>query len=1018
MTTAILPTYFNQQPCVSLVYTFVLMNFSVPYFSGFPPPINGTHAAPASHATGFHTSDARSTGSNSESNLPPRDSCLNCSSYHCKSDDEKFLRAMEEGRDDYIRRLGWIWYCICEAAPRADRVDHKQVWRTLVESDDIWSTWEDGDDMYLPVAPVPQVGRWFQGPVPGSLDFILPIISRKIDLHSKNRCSPKLTPSPSPITQNTSIHMRLAIVLWKTLLATRGAKYPRNPSSVNCEIPSLIPKWWDMLPEFVKANLIIDDCSWDRFCGEQKRRGHSCTENLPEKKMWSTWITVQTLIGASIPLDIPLNDKNCQQCLDLREQPFGRSEFVKPHVLALWSITRAADSLENNPDAHPDSVPDSPCIFSHYTSWYETLNLRKSLFNQATLCKVDEWLTGIWSSSNDRFNNSNLRKHVGKTLNQTPHWLEGSLYLNENDLGPHWTETQTAISKISSSESIVGSEFDSVEPASWISAVALFALAKIYGLGPLTIQLFVDIIEHRPLGKLFGKAPLLSNTPPSKKFHEALKRSGHTCWPQKFCGPNSLTNLYFSAYSLLLGTSDAPVVGREERDHRTKCAACHVKCAFHDFSLVLDEDILDPLAEDPKSPSRGPRESLSDKHTKGRVKRLIIKLNHVRYQNDVYENTSICYESPPVPPAPLNHSDLIKLTKKLSSLSKLFQYALENDTDMNLLDSNDRIFLGYDSESDPGEDTQESNFSMPENSAQLSQPVSNHENDTNPAQPHAIFENNSFHTYHNNHPHFSTEQVVPQTQNVTEGRTTLPHSHYPPQLYSPFDNSPHLQLPMPNQSGTDRTQSYSQTIDSPVLYTRSNLNKHAFPPQESGNSVQHMQQIDVSLNGSHIPNPPQPPPAPEGQTYENTPFSLGYNTRPARLPRVDKMRTEIKKQLLFMLESKKIQITAGKLPWRNLFRILQEHNCEFENWPEGIPEPSTQNGIEKAPQDEIKAIYKALIDKERPLRIRRIDGHLGGADRIFISQDPSGSGSGNKRSGDEQGSNVEERGSNRRKLEM
>ena len=98
------------------------------------------------------------------------------------------------------------------------------------------------------------------------------------------------------------------------------------------------------------------------------------------------------------------------------------------------------------------------------------------------------------------------------------------------------------------------------------------------------------------------------------KFHEALKRSGHTCWSEESCGPNSLTNLYFSVYSLLLGTSDVPVVGCEERYYGTKCAACHAKCAFRGISLVLNEELLGPL------------ESLSDKTKKGRVKRLIIKL--------------------------------------------------------------------------------------------------------------------------------------------------------------------------------------------------------------------------------------------------------------------------------------------------------------------------------------------------------------------------------------------------------
>ncbi|THU97444.1 hypothetical protein K435DRAFT_965461 [Dendrothele bispora CBS 962.96] len=1010
------------------------MNFSAPYFPGFPPPINGTHAAPPSHPTGFHTSDGRSTGSIIESYPASRNSCPNCSSYHCKSDDENFLRAIEEGRNDYGSRLGWIWYCISEAAPGANQSDREQVWRSLVESDEIWSIWEDGDNSNLPVAPIPLVFSYpylyLYSSQSGNFDFITSIISRRIDLHSKNRCSPKLTPSPSPESQNTSVHMRLAIVLWKTLLATRRVKYLRNPSSVNCEIPSLIPKWWGMLPEPVKASLVIDDRSWDRFHMEQKHRGHTCMEQLPEKEMWSTWITVQALISTSIPLDIPLNDKNCPQCLTLQEQPIGRAEFVKPHVLALWYIARKICRWNGRPYPHPDNIWDSSCIFSHYTSWYKTLNLGKSLFNQATLGKVDGWLTDIWSSSNDEFNNSDLRKHVGKTFGQTPFLSKWELDWNENDLEPHWTETQTVISKISSSESSDGSDSDSVGPASWVSAVVLFTLAKIYGLEPLTVQYFDKIIVCTDVGELLQGAPLCSKTPPSKKFHEALKRSGHTCWSEKSRGPNSLTNLYFSAYSLLLGISDVPVIGCEERDHWTKCAACHAKCAFHDFSLVLNEELLGPL------------ESPSDKAKKGRVKRLIFKLNYAQYQKNEHQ---YCYR-------PLYHSDLMMLTKNLSSLSNLFQYALDNGKDINLFDDDaGEIQLGYgpnngysddcDSESDPEEDTQSSSSSRPESSAQLSQLVSGHENDTlnfehleNPAQPvYTVSEDNSSHAYHNNHPNFSTGQVVPHIQNVTEGWTTLSHPDYPPQLDTLFENDHCLQPPMPNQSGTDHTQpgSYSQTIDSPGLFTISNFNLgngHAFPFHESGNSVQHTQQIDVSLNGSNIINPPHtnanchPLPALGIQTFGDTPFipetGTSRNTRPPRPPRVDKMCTEIKKQLISMLESKKIRNTAGKLPWRNLFKILREHKCEFENWPKGTPEPSTRNGIEKAPQDEIKAIYKALFDKERPLRIRRIDGQSGGADRIFIPQDPSGSGSGNKRGRDEQGSNVEEGGINRRRLRM
>ncbi|THU86982.1 hypothetical protein K435DRAFT_970090 [Dendrothele bispora CBS 962.96] len=960
---------------------------------------------PGSAVNGFHTSDARSTSSNLESNPPPPNGCPNCSSYRCQSDDEQFLRAMEEGRNDYRRRLEWIWYCIHKAAPGAGWSDREQVWRTLVESDDIWLNWEDGDDLELLVAPIPSWRQLQHDP----WKSITPIISRKIDLHSKNRCTPKLLPAPSPVSQNTSVHIRLAIVLWKTLLATRRVKYPRNPSSVNCEIPSLIPKWWDILPGLVKDNLVIDDHSWDRFRVEQKHRGHTCMEDLPEEKMWSAWITVQALIGTSIPLDIPLNDESCPQCLTLQKQPFGRSEFVKPHVLALWYITDFIFNSSEYSNGYPDNIWDSPHIFSHYTSHYKNfkLDLGKSLFNQATLHKVDEWLTDIWSIFNDGYDHSDLRKHIGKPLD-IPYWLERHLNWNEEDLKPHWTETETAISKISHSESSVGSASDSVEPASWVSAVTLFTLAKIYGLGPLTAQEFVYAIEHYDGGyNLLKQAPLLSNTPPSKKFHEALKRSGHTCWLEKSCGPNSFTNLYFSAYSLLPGTSDVPVVGCEERDHETECAECRTKYAYHNLSLMLDDELLGPL------------QSLSDKDKKERV---IIELFD----------------------GPLNEVDLMAL-KKLGSLSNLFQYALDNGEDMGLFNEDE----DEDEDEEEEEDTQASDIEdpederdtqafspsmpQPEGSAQLPGPVSNHENNAlnfehheNLAQPfHSGSGDNSSHAYHNNHPNFPATQV-PQTQNATESQTTLLHSHYPPLSYTLPDTTPNqVQLLMQPRSETDYTQSHSRTIESTDLLTMVDFNPqengYIFPFRGSGDSAQHMEQIDDIFNESDIPNPP-PPPAPVVQPLENTPFiaetGTSHSTKPPRPPRVDKMRVEIKKQLISMLGSKKIQITGGKLPWRNLFKTLQEHKCEFENWPADTPEPSTQNGIEKAPQDEIKAIYKALIDKEHPLRIRRIDRQSGGADRIFISQDPSGSGSGNKRSRDEQGSDIEERESNRRRLNM
>ncbi|THU86095.1 hypothetical protein K435DRAFT_868631 [Dendrothele bispora CBS 962.96] len=1010
------------------------MSAFTPHFPRFVPFTGNIHADPPSNANVFLTSDTRSTSSNLESNPPPHNSCPNCSSYHSKGDDEKFLQAMEEGRDAYRRRLEWIWYCICQAAPRADRPNREQVWSSLVESDDIWSIWEDGDDLNLPEAPIPQIPVGYSrrlGPEFGNLDFITPSISRKIDLHCKNRCTPKPTPSSSSMTQNTSVHMRLAIVLWKTILATRRVKYPRNPSSVNCEIPSLVPRWWDILPELVRVNLFIDDRSdWDRFCLEQRRRKHTCMEDLPDKKMWSTWITVQALTGTSVPLDIPLNDGNCPQCLKLRKQPFGRSEFVKPHVLALWGITEYICYLHDHPHAYPGNIWDSPCIFSHYPSSSKVLDLRKSLFNLETLHKVDEWLTYIWSSSDDsddEFYTSDLRKHVGKTLDYIPSWLKVDLNCNENDLKPHWTETQVAISKISSSESSVGSKSNSVEPASWVSAVVLYALAEFYGLGPLTAQHFVYIIEDTCVTDLPEKAPLVSNTPPFKKFHEALRRSGHTCWSEKSCGPNLLTNLYFSAYSLLLDTSCVPVVGCEERYHWTKCTACHAKCAFHDLSLVLDEELLGPL------------QSLSDKDKKGRVKRLIGKLNYARYQNQHYR-------------PPLNHSDLMMIIEKLGSLSNLFQYALYNGQHMGLLDVYGKTSLGFSPNIDYSYDCDsESNFGEtlggPSHSTILFvenpvQPPLYSEMETQNLDLSTISVSDSSVQSHQPVLPTNTSYEYPSlnalgSQEHSQAQNTvyaMDQTPYPDPLPLPFHHDSHEGLPLPDSMTHSvpiplDPQLYSPLQDqSPPVQLLNDHHHNIFlrSPEIPGRRTLENSMDSIPNNSTLNPREPE-----NTNLFQQPPFGLhsggthtsgfiletgkGHAPKAPNGLRVDEMRVKIKEQFLSMLKSHNID-TGDKLPWRNLFKTLEERKCQFENWPEGTPRPHTQNGIEKAPQKEIKRIYKALCDKEHPLRICRIDGRSGGVNLRFILQDPPRSGSGTKQSRYEQPGEIEERESSRRRM--
>ncbi|THU88542.1 hypothetical protein K435DRAFT_803445 [Dendrothele bispora CBS 962.96] len=133
----------------------------------------------------------------------------------------------------------------------------------------------------------------------------------------------------------------------------------------------------------------------------------------------------------------------------------------------------------------------------------------------------------------------------------------------------------------------------------------------------------------------------------------------------------------------------------------------------------------------------------------------------------------------------------------------------------------------------------------------------------------------------------------------------------------------------------------------------------------------------------------QPPFSVEsGGTYTS---AFVVDTGQSNTSKISLTDSSFNKNLLLPTESYNTD-TGDKLPWRNLFEILRERKCQFENWLEDTPQPHTQNGIEKAPQREIKAVYKALLDRERPSRICRIDGSSGGADLRFILQDPPGSG--------------------------
>ncbi|THU99625.1 hypothetical protein K435DRAFT_794780 [Dendrothele bispora CBS 962.96] len=338
------------------------------------------------------------------------------------------------------------------------------------------------------------------------------------------------------------------------------------------------------------------------------------------------------------------------------------------------------------------------------------------------------------------------------------------------------------------------------------------------------------------------------------------------------------------------------------------------------------------------------------------------------------------------------------LTKKLSSLS----------VNMDLFDPNGKISFGYDmaendfydgySESDPEEVLQDSGFNNPNYQA-ISAPNSL----VQPHQP--VLPTNSSHKYRH---HKSGAHEQSQTQNTaytvdqTVNHALLCHSIVifwvlNLFLFLSLTLRPSL-LDLNSILCETSHHHYMIIITMYPFKIQSYLVEELWKPEDRDL----LQQPPFSVES--------------GGTYTSAFVVETGQSNTSKAPnglRVDEMRLKIKEQFLSMLKSCNID-TGDKLPWRNLFKILRERTCQFENWLEDTPQPHTQNGIERAPQREIKALYKALLDRERPLRICRIDGCSGGADLRFILQDPPGSGSGTKRSRDEQGGEVEERESNRR----
>ncbi|KAK7437508.1 hypothetical protein VKT23_018580 [Stygiomarasmius scandens] len=947
----------------------------------------------------YSTSDTRSSA---PPVAPPTDACNFCSMYRCKNDDKKFLQAMEEERGDYQRRLGWLWYCIDRAAPRSDKWKRLPVWRSLVDLDDIWLMWRDGDESDLPEVPESPI-PWYNRLKENDWKSVNHLISRRVDLHSQGRCT--LSPLPPFLKeiQKMSFEMRLAIILWKSLLACRRVKYPLNPSSLDREIPYLVPRWWGMIPDLIKkeGTLDINEHFWQEFCDGLKQRGHICHGEHPEKHMWQVWVIVQNVLHAPISIDIPFARTNCGRCLQLRKLPTGRSEFVKPHVALLWSIIQ----LYRGGFEPAEVFQGYFQILLSGRTVLRNSDITRNLLNPVTLGKVDKWFNNLkaeqnWEESDTSFGPP--LQNIIENSQALPAMCYENLHYNEEGLDPPWTEIEATIFKIQNESPYSTTDpKEPFHPASWICAVILLTVVRYNEPRSRGVHIFTYELRYGD-NILDLVAPTLE-IPTNQKFQNTLKKSGHTCWLDESCHGYSMADLYSSAYSILLDTSNVPVVGCDQAGEEgpESCAVCRTNNAFHALS---NSDFLDGI-----DITKATLKNTSEHGLSKTAEKLIHKLNYDRYHEGYYD------------PQPLGKMDLEGLCKALGILHDQVQHVIDKGKELNIFDEWDQTLLGYSNKWELDESELE-----PDNEPE---PESDNEE---------VISNQAVSTAHGQTQDTLVQPSSEPNQNMlsydnapTTHATIFPiNSESVPPLQSNQPSSPIHVDNQPNNPAAYHLEDL-HTFEDDLNPTLESMGYQILstPYQMNQAHISSAQLSQYNQNASFQPPPIAPPsslrpdtllPLNDRNSQSNLfvpetgqPGDPKGTKHPPKL-RVDQKRNKIRQKFKSMFEEHKVDI-GNKVPWMDLFPFLEKHGLEIPNWPKDV-KLETHNGISKAPQREVEVIFKALFEREPPIRMVKKSP---GINPIFENPG-SGSGSagrdkGRKRERDQDSPDGDERERSRRR---
>ncbi|KAF5356558.1 hypothetical protein D9758_008230 [Tetrapyrgos nigripes] len=535
----------------------------------------------------------------------------------CRYDDETFVFNVSKDTFTGCRRAEWLFYWARSVSSTENIISS---WRSLLESDDIWLQWVDGDEESLRALPSPPACTissygW---------RIASAIISRRLKSQECDRATQLNTTCPQQ-SVNAPIEIRMAAIAWLARTCTERVMGSKT-------IPALVLEWWYNMPYWLQNKLptSTDLTAWQRFSAEMTRENHTCHVERDNQDKWRAWVTVQALLYPSRRLEamsVSSKGTRCQRCIQSPgRQPKQPVRKIPNHILLLQYIRHVVrgflqDTVQN--------YSDEPWIHQFFGGRFRW----KMPFTTAVLAQVDDWIQTELISRND-------------DLKVPLDWIElatasSSELANQQDV----LEIENELALMSRDDS----SSDSLDIRAWISAIVLSSMTVALGTERSAARAFVQFIQLGDFKFLLDCAPRSPVTNGMISFRDAVQKSGHTCWS------TYSADLYSSAYALLSGQKDLShnVVGC--RSKRIQKYYRRVDWHFTERECVScrDTDILHDLGE---TIDRGPLRSARSPED------LMEELNDVRDRNGL----RLLVE-------PMTSEDIAALMQRLIGLAQLFE---------------------------------------------------------------------------------------------------------------------------------------------------------------------------------------------------------------------------------------------------------------------------------------------------------------------------------------------------------